>query len=178
MSGTNTLTTTFDPTLAVNSRRQRCDFTPAGGAVVKISCSKIQPDPKLSTSVLKQPAADNVNREVDEVPTDAEETITLVDVSELDKVFAALGGMNGLVKGTALLYVADPRDAAGKVRVIIGVDGAAPNTPTAFACSIKKPDGAVDIGGTDWSKVSLTVRNLSGKKLQWFPAQSAPDVGA
>lgn len=166
-----TLTPTFDPTKGINSRRQRFDFTPSGGALVKISCKMIDPEQKLTTSVLKQPGSDDINRDVAEVAIDAEETITLVDVEEIETIITQLGGLNGLIQGTGTLYVKDPRDAAGKVKAIIsGAAGAA------FACSIKRPDGAIRIGGQDWSKTSLLIRNLSGAKLVWTAAGDAPDA--
>ncbi len=171
-----TLTPSFDKTKTVNARWARLDFTPAGGSVVKISCKMLDPDSKLTTSVLKQIGADDLLHDAEEVAVEVEETLTLVDIEEIDVVLAALGGLNGLVKGTALGYVRDPRDvlgAAGKVRYSIsGAAGAA------FACSLRRPDGAVRMGGTDWSKTSLMIRNLSGAKLVWTPAAAAPDVGA
>lgn len=171
-----TLTPSFDKTKAVKAAWGRFDFTPAGGALVKISCKMIDPDFKEETSILKQPGADDLLHDVDEVPVSIEETITLVDIEEIDAVIALLGGLGGLVKGTGIGYVRDPRDvtgAAGKVRYSIsGAAGAA------FACSIRRPDGAVRMGGADWSKTSLLIRNLSGAKLVWTPAAAAPDVGA
>ncbi len=170
-----TLTNSFDKTKAVNARFARLDFTPAaGGGVVKISCKMIDPDSKLTTSVLKQPGADDIIREVDEVAVESEETLTLVDIEEIDTVITALGGLNGLVKGTALAYVRDPRDvtgASGKVRYCISGTGGA-----AFACSLRRPDGAVRMGGNDWAKTSLLVRNLSGAKLSFTAAAPAPDT--
>ena len=165
------LTASFDPTKAVNSRRQRLDFTPTGGSVVKISAKMIDVDRKLSTAVLKQPGNDDINHDVAEVAVDSEETIVLVDVEELDVIIAALGGLNGLVAGAALAYVKAPRDATGVTRATIsGAAGAA------FACSIKRPDGPIRIGGADWSKTSLIVRNLSGAKLVWTVAGASPDA--
>lgn len=169
-----TLTGSFDKTKAVHARWARLDFTPTGGSVVKISCKLLDPDSKLTTSVLKQPGSDDIIRDVEEVALEAEETITLVDIEEIDVVIAALGGLNGLAKGTALGYVRDPRDvtgASGKVRFVIsGASGAA------FACSLRRPDGAVRMGGADWSKTSLMIRNLSGAKLVWTSAGAAPDT--
>lgn len=166
-----TFTTTFDPTKAVNSRRQRLDFTPTGGSLTKIACRMIDVDGKLTTSILKQPGSDDINREVAEVATDAEETITLVDVDEIETVVAALSGLNGLVLGTAKIYIKDPRDATGVSKA--SITGAA---AAAFACSVKRPDGAIRIGNTDWSKTSLVVRNLSGTKLSWNAAVASPDA--
>ncbi len=171
---TLSLTSSFDKTKAVNARWARLDFTPTGGSIVKISCKMIDPDSKLTTAVLSQPGTDDVISEVDEVEVSREETILLVDIEEIDIVIAQLGGLNGLKKGTALGYVRDPRDAtgaSGKVRYCIS--GAA---SAAFACSIRRPDGAVRIGGADWAKTSLLIRNLSGAKLVWTPAAAAPDT--
>ena len=171
-----TLTPSFDKTKTVNARWARIDFTPTGGSVIKISCKLLDPDSKLTTAILKQPSAvDDIISEVDEVEVEREETITLVDIEEIDVVIAALGGLNGLAKGTALGYVRDPRDvhgAAGKVRYAISGPSSA-----AFACSLRRPDGAVRMGGNDWSKTSLLLRNLCGAKLVWTSAATAPDVG-
>ena len=165
------LTPTFDPTKAIHSRRQRFDFTPANGSLVKISCKMIDLESKLTTSVLKQPGLDDILRDVAEVAVENEETITLVDVEEIDTIMTALGGVNGLVQGTGILYVKDPRDATGQVKFTLSAAAGA-----AFACSIRRPDGAVRIGGVDWSKTSLLIRNLSGAKLVKTNAATAPDT--
>lgn len=171
------LTHTFDKNKTVNARWARIDFTPTSGSVVKLSCKLLDPESKLTTAILKQPSAiDDVITEVDEVEVEREETLTLVDIEEIDTVIAALGGMNGLVKGTALGYVRDPRDArgaSGKVRYAIS----GPSS-SAFACSLRRPDGAVRMGGNDWSKTSLLLRNLSGSKLVWTATAAAPDTVA
>lgn len=161
-----TLNKTFDKTKAVAARWGRIDFTPTGGAVVKLSGKLLDIDAKLATSVLKQPGADDLNHAVEEVAVEIDESITLVDIEEIDAMLALLGGFNGLVKGSAVVYVRDPRDAAGKVKYLI----------PAFYCSVKRPDGAIRLGGTDWSKTSLVFTNLSGTKLTPTIAGDAPDV--
>ncbi len=166
------LNKTFDPTKTVNSRFQRTDFTPAGGSVIKISSKMIDMESKLTTAVLKQPGSDDIVRDVDEVAVEAEETITLVDVEEIEVVIAALGGLNGLVKGTAKHYIKDPRDASAAV-VKFSLSGA---SGAAYACSIKRPDAAIRIGGNDYSKTSLVIRNLSGAKLVKNDTPAAPDT--
>lgn len=166
------LTATFDPTKTVNSRRQRVDFTPTGGTVVKISCKALDVESKLTTSILKQPGTDDLIRDVAEVAIEAEETLTIVDIEEIDAVLDALTGLNGLVQGTAKAYVKDPRDASAAV-VRYSITGAA---GAAFACSLRRPDGAVKFGGTDFSKTSLILRNLSGAKLMFNKAAAAPDT--
>ena len=160
----NVLTKSFDPSKAVNARWSRVDFTPTGGSVVKISCKLLDPDSKLTTQILKQPGADDLNRDVAEVATEAEDTFALVDIEEIDTILSALGGLNGLKQGAAVLYVKDPRDAAGKVRY----------TVTLSACSLRRNDGAMRIGG-DWSKTTLLLRSLTGDKLTWTVAGNAPD---
>jgi hypothetical protein len=169
-----TLTSTFDPTKTVNSRRQRVDFTPTGGSIVKISCKVLDVDSKLTTSILKQPGTDDLIRDVAEVAVEAEETITLVDIEEIDAVLSALTGLNGLVLGVAKAYVKDPRDASAAV-VRYSITGAAGAT---FACSLRRPDGAVKFGGNDYSKTSLLLRNLSGAKLVFNIGAASPDGSA
>lgn len=161
----NVLTKFFDKTKTVNARWSRVDFTPAGGSVVKISCKLLDPDSKLTTQILKQPGTDDLNRDVDEVATEAEDTIGLVDIEEIDTVLATLGGLNGLVKGAAVVYVKDPRDAAGKVKYSVAIT----------SCSLRRNDGAMRIGG-DWSKTTLLLRSLTGDKLTWTVAPNAPDT--
>jgi hypothetical protein len=170
------LTSTFDATKTVASRRQRVDFTPVGGgSVVKISCRLMDIDPKLTTQTFKHPSAtDDTNRDVAEIEIEAEDTITAVDVQEIDTIADALGGLNGLVLGTAMIYITDPRDATGKVRAIVA--GGTKAAPVAFSCSLRKPDGAIRIGGTEFAKSSLLIRNLSGAKLVWAPGAAAPDT--
>lgn len=172
------LTSTFDQAKTVVSKRQRIDVTPAGGgAAVKISCRLLDIDPKLTSQAFKYPSAtDDTNRDFAEIEIDAEETITAVDIGEIDLVADALGGLNGLVYGTALIYITDPRDAAGKVRAVIA--GGTKAAPVPFNCSLRKPDGAIRIGGTEHAKASLLIRNLSGAKLVWAPAAAAPDADA
>jgi hypothetical protein len=167
------LTSTFDATKRVGSRRQRVDFTAIGaGAATKISSRMLDIEGKLTTQTFKAPSAtDDVNRDVTEFAVEAEDIITLVDVEEIDTVITALGGLNELKMGTALIYITDPRDSSGKVRATLsGAAGAA------FACSLKRADGAIRIGGQEWSKTSLVLRNLSGAKLVWTADGAAPDV--
>src|SRR5262245_59369402 len=101
------LTPSFDKAKTINSRRQRFDFTPTGGSVVKISCKMMDVDQKLTTQTLKQPGSDDINREVEEVAIDAEDTITLVDIEEIDTIITQLSGLNALVKGTGKGYIKD-----------------------------------------------------------------------
>lgn len=166
-----TFAKTFDKTKTAAIRWGRLDFTPTGGAVVKISCKLFDLESKLQTVMLKQPGSDDVNHAVDEIALEQDESVTLVDIEELDTVLAQLGGLNGLVKGTALIYVRDPRDAAGKVKYTLSKAAGA-----AFDCSIKRPDGAVRLGGTEFSKSSLVVTNLSGEKLVATVAGNMPDA--
>lgn len=160
-----TFTKSFDKTKAVNARWARFDITPTGGSVTKVSCKMFDLDAKLVTSILKQPGSDDLLRAVDEVATEADETFLLVDVEEIETVWTLLGGANGLVKGTAIGYVRDPRDETGKVK----------HKYSSFACSVKRPDGAIRIGGADWSKTSLLITNLSGSPIVPLIAQNAPD---
>lgn len=162
------LTKSFDPTKTVNARWSRADFTPAGGAVVKISGKLFDPDSTLETAILEQPGADDLNREVAEVAIGAKDTVTLTDIEEIDIVIATLGGLNGLVLGAVDFYVKDPRDAvgaAGKVKYKVSFT----------SCSVRRPDGPVRMGGKDYSKTSLLFRNLSGVKPVWTVAAAAPD---
>lgn len=149
------LTKSFDKTKTVAARWARIDFTPAGGSAVKISGKLLDVDAKIATTMLKQPAGDDLNHAVDEVATEIDESVTLVDIEEIDVILGLLGGFTGFVKGAAVVYVRDPRDAAGKVKYLI----------PSFACSCKKPDGAIRMGGQDFSKSSLVFTNLSGAKL-------------
>lgn len=159
------LTKSFDKTKTVNARWSRIDFTPTGGSAVKISCKLLDPESKLTTQILKQPGSDDLNRDVDEVATESEETFALVDIEEIDLVLATLGGLNGLKKGAAVVYVKDPRDATGKVKYSV----------TLSACSLRRNDGAVRMGG-DWSKTTLLLRSLTGAPLAWVIAPNAPDT--
>ena len=162
----NLLTKSFDTTKTVNARWTRVDFTPTGGSVVKLSCKLLDPDSKLTTQILKQPSGtDDINRDVDEVATGSEDTFALVDIEEIDTVLTTLGGLNGLVKGAAVIYVKDPRDAAGKVKYSVAI----------ASCSLRRNDGAMRIGG-DWSKTTLLLRSLTGDKLTWTIAPNAPDT--
>ena len=161
-----TFTPSFDKTKTLKGAWGRIDFTPTGGALTKISCKMFDPDGKLSTVLLKQPDAAGILRDVDDVPLEASETVTAVDLEEIDVMLALLGGLTGHLKGTATLYLRDPRDAAGKV---------AYKTNT-FACSVKRPDGALRIGGADFSKTSIIFTNLSGAMITWSRAADAPDA--
>lgn len=168
---TNVLNPTFAPAKTISSQRQRFDFTPNGGSVVQISCKMIDVEKKMATTVLQQPGADDVNRDVAEVIVSSESTITLVDIEEIEVVTDLLGGVNGLVFGTGIAYVKDPRDTTGTVKASI-----TNQTGTAFDCSVRRPDAAIRIGGKDFSKTSLLIRNLSGADLKWNKAATAPDV--
>lgn len=165
------LTKSFDKTKTAAIRWGRLDFTPAGGALVKISGKIFEPDSKVQTVMLKQPGADDALHPVDEVLLEVEESIVVADIEEIDTVLSVLGGLNGLVKGTAKIYLRDPRDAADKTKYLLsGAAGAA------FDCSVKRPDGAIRMGGTDFSKTSLVVTNLSGARLVATVAAAAPDA--
>jgi hypothetical protein len=166
-----TFAKTFEKTKTAAIRWGRFDFTPAGGAITKISCKLFDPEAKLQTVLLKQPGADDANHAVDEVLLEFDETITLVDIEEIDSVFALLGGLNGLVKGTGKIYLRDPRDAASKVKYALTAAAGA-----AFDCSVKRPDGAIRMGGTEFSKTSLVITNLSGAKLVATVAGDMPDA--
>lgn len=166
-----TLAKTFDKTKTAAIRWGRLDFTPTGGAVTKISCKLFDVESKISTVMLKQPGSDDLNHAVDEIAIEQDESITLVDIEEIDAILALLGGLNGFVKGAAKLYLRDPRDAAGKVKYVITGAAAA-----AFYCSIKRPDGAIRMGGSDFSKTSLVLTNLSGERLVPAVAGDMPDA--
>ncbi len=160
---------TFDKTKAINARWARFDITPAGaGAATKVSCRMIDIDAKVMTSVLKQPGTDDLLRAVDEVATEAEETFLLVDVEEIELIWTLLGGVNGFVKGTAIGYAQAPGTASTKVR----------HTYPEFACTVRRPDGAIRIGGADWSKTSLLITNISGSPIVPTIDQDAPDGSA
>lgn len=173
MPATKELVSSFDETKGAAVRRQRWDFTPSGGSVVKISCRMSDVENKIASEVFSYPGAtDDIVRDIGEVQTKSEETITLVDVLEIDTVFTLLGGLNGLVQGTALGYIKSPRDATDKVRTISGAAGAA------FAATIRRPDGPVRLGANpiDYAKVSLVLRNVSGAKLVWTASVDMPDT--
>jgi hypothetical protein len=166
------LTKTFDKTKTAAATWGRLDITPAGGALTKISCKVIKLDAKVQTIMLKQPDAAAVLRAVDEVPIEAEESIILTDIEEIDLVLAALGGSaTGFIKGTAKLYIRSPLDAAGVVRYVLTKAAAA-----AFECSLKRVDGSMDLAGGDFTKNSLVCTNLSGEALVWDDAAAAPDA--
>lgn len=161
-----TFTPSFDKTKTVKGAFGRIDFTPAGGALIALSCKIFDADGKLTTLMLKQPDAAGVLRPVDDVPLEAEESLVAIDVEEIDEVFAILGGLTGHKKGTATFYLRDPRDAAGVVRY----------KTNSFACSVKRVDGAMKLGGVDFSKSSLMFLNLSGAIITWTSAAVAPDA--
>jgi len=150
------LASTFDKTKTAKPIRSLIVFDPEGAAVaVSISCKILDVDSKLTTVMLKQPGPDDLNHSVDEIGTDVDESMTLVDIEEIDLLITTLGGMQGIVKGSAQVYVRDPRDAASKVKYHI---------PITY-CSLKRADGAVRFGGGEFSKVSLILTNLQGSKL-------------
>lgn len=163
---------TFDKTKTVAGTWGRLDITPAGGALTKISCKMFKFDGKLQTIVLKEPDTASVLRAVDEVPIEAEESLLLTDIEEVDVVLALLGASaTGFIKGTAKGYIRDPRDAAAAVRfALTGAAGAA------FACSVKRVDGTMDLASGAFAKNSLIVNNLSGAALVWGAAAVAPDA--
>lgn len=166
-----TFAKTFDKTKTAAIRWGRLDITPAGGAITKISGKLFDPESKLQTVMLKQPGADDANHAVAEVLLEVDESITMVDVEEIDTIFTLLGGLNGLILGTGKVYLRDPRDAASKVKYALTAAAGA-----AFDCSVKRPDGAIRMGGTDWSKTSIVITNLSGAKLVVSVAGDMPDA--
>ncbi|MBL9187926.1 MAG: hypothetical protein JNK23_10635 [Opitutaceae bacterium] len=149
------LTKTFDPTKTAHIRWARFDFTPTSGSLVSISAKVVDLESKVTTAVLKQPGAGELNRNVDEVTLEVEESFTLVDLEEIDVVLSVLGGLSGIKKGAGILWLKDPRDAAGKVKYKISLT----------ACSVKRTDGAIKFGGGEWAKSGLVVTNLSGTEL-------------
>jgi hypothetical protein len=166
------LTHTFDKTKTVAATWARLDITPAGGSLTKISCKVVRIKGDLQTLLLKQPDSANVIRAVDEVPIEADEAIMLTDIEEIDSVLSVLGSkLTGFIKGTAKLYIRDPRDATGVVRYMLTKAAGA-----AFECSLKRVDGEVQFGGGDWAKNSLICQNLSGEALLWDDAATAPDA--
>jgi hypothetical protein len=160
------LLSNFDKTKTVKGAYARIDFTPAGGVLTKLSCKIIDADGKLTTVMLKEPGADGILRNVDDVPVEATEKLTAVDVEEIDSILTIMGGITGHLKGTATAYIRDPRDADGVVKY---------KTNT-FACSVKRADGAIRMGGADFSKTSLDFENLSGAKITFTTAAVAPDA--
>lgn len=167
------LNSTFDKTKTAAATWARLDFTPAGGSVKKISCKIADFDGKLTTLMLKQPGADAIVRDVDELPMEASESITLTDIEEMDEVLAVLGSLTGFLKGTAILYIRDPRDDTATVRYALTAAAGA-----AFDCSLKRVDGSTKFGGGDFAKNSLICVNLSGEALVWGAAADAPDTAA
>lgn len=157
---------TFDPTKTINARWARWDITPAGaGSATKISCKMFDIDAKVVTELLKQPGTDDLLRAVDEVAVEADESFLLVDVEEIETIWALLGAQNGFIKGTAVGYARKPGDLSTKVGL---------KWPS-FACSVKRPDGTIRIGGREWSKSSLLITNLSGAPIVPTYDQDAPD---
>jgi hypothetical protein len=168
------LVSSFDKTKTAAGSWARLDFTPTGGSLVKISCKVADIGGKLSTLMLKQPGPDAIARAVDEVPLEADEDITLTDIEEIDAVLAVLGAsLTGFKKGTAKLYIRDPRDDITKVRFMLTKAAGA-----AFECSLKRVDGSTKFGGGDFAKNSLVCTNLSGAALVWGATADAPDTVA
>ena len=161
-----TLISSFDKTKTLKGAWGRVDFTPQGAGLVQLSCKLFEPGSKLTTAALSQPDAGGMMHAVDDVPVEAEETMTAVDIEEIDAMLNLLVGLGGHLHGVATLYLRDPRDAAGTVRL---------QTNT-FDCTVRRPDGPIRIGGADFSKTSLVFTSLSGAPITWLPDADAPDA--
>jgi hypothetical protein len=135
----------------VYAARGILSYTPAdGGAPFIFLCDLVDYDGSAEVSELKFPGDDGVLRPLRRDLAESSESLAL-KCYDLEKVIDALGGsLNGLSNGTAELWVRDPQDAAGHVRLY-----AAP-----FACSAQR-DGQVKFGEKTYSYGTLKFTNTS-----------------
>jgi len=162
------LISTFDPTKKVLGRWAHFVYTPAGVAPTPVNlrgrlCNMTA---DLKTLLSKSPDdAEGVLRADDEFPLEADESFTLADIEEFETVVAALGGLTKMAKGgTGILYIRQPGDATGKIRL----------ASSSFKCSMKKPTGAVKLAGEDFAKTSVEIVNLSGAEITFTSAATLP----
>lgn len=148
-------TVTPIPADTIHAVRCYLRFTPTGESPTAIDMLTALVDYEGTNETIKNmaPGADNVLRPNRESQKSSEEAI-VVEGGELKKVLSLLGGLNKLRKGSAEVWIYDPDDAAGKVKVKIA----------AFACSLKR-DGNVTFSADDFSKMRVRVTNLSGQDL-------------
>ena len=161
------LTNTFDPTKKVLGRWAHLVYTPAGVSptLVHIRARLCNLTADLKTVLSKSPDSIGVLRADGEQPLEADESFTLADIEEFETVVTALGGLTSMkTGGTAVLYLRQPDDASGKMRIATG----------SFKCSLKKPKGDVKLAGDDFAKTSIEVVNLSGAELTFSYAATDP----
>lgn len=122
-------------------------FTPPGSSptAVDMEADLVDYDGSNEIKELLFPGNDGILRPLRRDLTKADESFTL-KCYDLEKVKAVLGGsLNGFVDGgTVVIYITDPKDAAGKVRVSTDV----------FTCSVQR-EGQVKFGGQEYSSANL-----------------------
>lgn len=133
-------TLAFDKTKAAFIRKNYAVFTPTGGAATTIVGKTSDIEGKLSVVGLKQPDGAGVLRTVRNAPSEAEESITMTDLEDIDGVISVLGSLTEMKTGTVQFFFCDPSDAALAVRYMTDV----------FPCSVVR-DGTIKTGA-EWLK--------------------------
>lgn len=121
-------------------------YTPPGVSptAVDFEADLVDYDGSTEIKELLFPGTDGILRPLRRDQTKADESFT-IKCYDLEKVKAILGGLNGFVDGgTIVIYITDPKDASGKVRISTDV----------FTCSVQR-EGQVKFGGQEYSSANL-----------------------
>lgn len=149
----------FDATKTVFARKSFAVFTPTGGSATTVVGKIIDADGKTTIVDRKIPDAAGINRADIHFASEAEESVTFVDIEEIDVVLAIMGGLTGMVRGSVQVFVVDPRDAANKVRYF----------SDAFPCALMR-DGAVKMGdGNPAKNPALKFMSEKVGAITWTP---------
>lgn len=146
-------TATQTPADLVHGVRSYIRYTPSAGDPIELLCTLTSYEGNLETIKNMVPGTDNVLRPNRESQKSSEEAF-IIDAKELKKVHELLGGgFNKLRKGgTVQLWIYDPDDASGKVKIKTNI----------FACSLKRDGGTIDFGADDFAATKVRITNLSG----------------
>lgn len=152
-------TTAFDATKIARLVKAFAVFTPTGGAAVTIVGKVVDLDGKTTVIDRKIPDSAGINRADSHFATEAEESVTLTDIEEIDTILTLIGGLTGLPRGSVQFFLIDPRDAANTVRYL----------SDAFACAVQR-DGTIK--GDNAVSKNPTLKFLSEKSgaITWTPA--------
>lgn len=138
----------------VHGVRSYLRYTPSGESPTPIEVLTTLVSYEGANETIKNlvPGTDNILRPNRESQKSSEEAF-IIDMRELKLVLSLLGGLNKLRKGgTAQLWIYDPDDVAGKVKI----------KTNAFACSLKREGGSIDFGADDFAMTKVRITNLSG----------------